>query len=81
MKKTVLILGAGTGGTTTAKELNKLVGNEDGIETLEIIVFEKEEKIIFPPYLLWLMIGNKESGKSTSKYKGFRINWNKGCNW
>jgi sulfide:quinone oxidoreductase len=73
MKKTVLILGAGTGGTTTAKELNKLVGNEDGIETLEIIVFEKEEKIIFPPYLLWLMIGKKNPDKALRSTKDLEL--------
>lgn len=73
MKKTVLILGAGTGGTTTAKELNKLVGNEDGIETLEIIVFEKEEKIIFPPYLLWLMIGKKNPEKALRSTKDLEL--------
>lgn len=73
MKKTVLVLGAGTGGTTTAKELKALVGNEDGIETLEIILFEKQEKIIFPPYLLWLMIGKKNPEKAIRNTKDLEL--------
>lgn len=77
MKKTVLILGAGTGGTTTAKELNALVGNEDGIETLEIILFEKAEHIIFPPYLLWLMVGKKNPEKAIRKTKDLEFVGNK----
>ena len=53
--------------------MKKLVGNEDNIETLEIIVFEKEEKIIFPPYLLWLMIGKKNPEKAIRRTKELEL--------
>ena len=39
MSKTILVLGAGTGGIITAKELSKKVGCN-----AKILVFEKEEK-------------------------------------
>lgn len=54
MQKTVLVLGAGTGGTVTAKELSKRAGRD-----VRIIVFEKEEKNVFAPSLLWLMVGKR----------------------
>ncbi|HZJ35139.1 MAG TPA: hypothetical protein VFD29_00785 [Gillisia sp.] len=47
MGKTILILGAGTGGIITAKELSKKTGN-----STKIILFEKEEKNVFEPSLL-----------------------------
>lgn len=55
MNKTILILGAGTGGIITAKELSKKVGNKS-----KIILFEKEEKNVFEPSLLWLMVGKRK---------------------
>ncbi|OFX18379.1 MAG: hypothetical protein A2033_14125 [Bacteroidetes bacterium GWA2_31_9] len=55
MGKTILVLGAGTGGIITAKELSKQVGS-----TAKIILIEKEEKNIFAPSLLWLMVGKRK---------------------
>jgi len=73
MKKTILILGAGTGGIITARELSKRIGNK-----ADIILFEKEEKNIFAPSLLWLMVGKRKPEqvyKQTQKIsgKGIRI--------
>lgn len=51
MKKTILILGAGTGGIITAHELIKKHTN------IKVVLFEKEEKSVFAPSLLWLMVG------------------------
>lgn len=54
--KTILILGAGTGGIMTAHELSKLThGN------VRIILFEKEQKNVFAPSLLWLMVGKRKA--------------------
>lgn len=55
MSKTILVLGAGTGGIITAKELSKKVGDK-----AKIILFEKEEKNVFAPSLLWLMVGKRK---------------------
>lgn len=61
MRKTILILGAGIGGVVTSKELsNKLAGNKGTLEGVDIILFEKEEKNIFAPSLLWLMVGKRK---------------------
>lgn len=58
--KTILILGAGTGGITTARELSRYSGNEEGITLVKILVFEKEEKSVFSPSLPWLMVGDRK---------------------
>ena len=54
MRKTILVLGAGTGGIITANELSKKVGDK-----ADILLFEKEEKNVFSPSLLWLMVGKR----------------------
>ncbi len=60
MSKTILVLGAGTGGTIIAKELSKKVGNDDEVSLVNILVFEKEVKNVFSPSLLWLMVGKRK---------------------
>ncbi|MEK6782399.1 MAG: FAD/NAD(P)-binding oxidoreductase [Bacteroidota bacterium] len=55
MSKTILVLGAGTGGVVTANELSKKVGKET-----RILIFEKEENNVFAPSLLWLMVGKRK---------------------
>ncbi|MDO9260409.1 MAG: FAD/NAD(P)-binding oxidoreductase [Flavobacteriaceae bacterium] len=55
MSQTILVLGAGTGGIITAKELSRKVGRDT-----KIILFEKEEKNVFAPSLLWLMVGKRK---------------------
>lgn len=45
MSKTILVLGAGTGGIITAKALSKKVGKDGEINPVKNFVFEKEEKM------------------------------------
>lgn len=56
MKPVILILGGGTGGLMTARFLRKKLGNN-----CRIIVFEKEERNVFAPSLLWLMVGKRKT--------------------
>lgn len=58
--KTVLVLGAGTGGIVTAREISKNSGNEEDINLVKILVFEKEEKSVFSPSLPFLMVGKRK---------------------
>ncbi len=60
MSTTILVLGAGTGGIITATELRKKAGNDGEVNPIEILVFEKEEKNVFAPSLLWLMTGKRK---------------------
>lgn len=71
MRKTILVLGAGTGGIVTAKESSK-----NGGQDVRIILIEKEEKNIFAPSLLWLMVGKRKQQQvygSTKKLAGSQI--------
>lgn len=54
--KTILILGAGTGGIITAHELIRRIPRSQR-NTIKILLFEKEENSVFAPSLLWLMVG------------------------
>jgi sulfide:quinone oxidoreductase len=68
MNKTILVLGAGTGGIITAKELSKKIGGKTNI-----LLFEKEEKNVFAPSLLWLMVGKRKPNevyRNTKKISG-----------
>lgn len=68
---TILVLGAGTGGIVTAKELAKKVDGKT-----KIIMFEKEEKNVFAPSLLWLMVGKRKPQqvyRNTNKLAGAGI--------
>jgi len=56
--KTILILGGGVGGVVTANELRKKISKEH-----KIIVFDKEQKHVFAPSLLWLMTGLRKPEK------------------
>lgn len=56
MGQTVLILGAGTGGIVTGKTLSRHAAGSD----TRIILFEKEDKNVFAPSLLWLMVGKRK---------------------
>lgn len=73
MSKTILVLGAGTGGIVTAKELSNKAGNDGEVNPVKIILFEKEEKNVFAPSLLWLMVGKRKPQqvyRSTKKLAG-----------
>ena len=63
--KTVLVLGAGTGGIVTARELSKHSGNEEDINLVKIQVFEKGETSLFSPSLPWVMVGNRKQEEVT----------------
>lgn len=63
--KTVLVLGAGTGGIVTARELSKHSGNEEDINLVKIQVFEKGESSLFSPSLPWVMVGNRKQEEVT----------------
>src|SRR5690606_6245478 len=67
--KTILVLGAGTGGIVTARELSKHSGNEDDINLVNILVFEKEERSVFSPSLPWLMVGQRKPEQIYESYK------------
>jgi sulfide:quinone oxidoreductase len=76
MSTTILVLGAGTGGIITAKELSKKVGKDREVNAVKIILFEKEEKNVFAPSLLWLMVGKRKPQqvyRSTKKLAGTGI--------
>lgn len=60
MKPTILVLGGGIGGISTARELSRKIGNEDGINLARILVFEKETRSLFAPSLTWMMVGKRE---------------------
>lgn len=71
MSKIILVLGAGTGGIITAKVLSKKIGSN-----AKILLFEKEEKNVFAPSLLWLMVGKrkpKQVYRNTKKIAGAGI--------
>ncbi|MGM1057019.1 MAG: NAD(P)/FAD-dependent oxidoreductase [Bacteroidota bacterium] len=65
--KTILVLGAGTGGIVTARELSRTSGNEEDINLVKILVFEKEETSVFAPSLPWLMVGKRKKEEVTKK--------------
>lgn len=65
--KTILVLGAGTGGIVTARELSRQSGNEEDINLVKIIVFEKEETNVFYPSLPWVMVGKRISEDITKR--------------
>ncbi len=67
--KTILVLGAGTGGIVTARELSKHSGNEDDINLVNILVFEKEERSVFAPSLPWIMVGQRKPEQIYESYK------------
>lgn len=67
--KTVLVLGAGTGGVAAAKALSRLSGNEEDIQLLKILLFEKEDRSLYSPSLPWVMVG-KSKPKEISRRIG-----------
>lgn len=65
--KTILVLGAGTGGIVAARELSRHSGNEEDINLVKILVFEKEETNVFYPSLPWVMVGKRKQEEITKK--------------
>ena len=58
MGRTVLILGAGIGGIVAAENLRKLLPRED-----RIVVIDRTSEHVFPPSLLWLMVGERQDAE------------------
>lgn len=56
MSRTVLVLGAGLGGMVAAHELRRLLPRSE-----HVILVEREERHVFPPSLLWLMVGKRDA--------------------
>ncbi len=65
--KTILVLGAGQGGIVTARELSKHSGNEEDINLVKILVFEKEETSVYSPSLPWIMVGKSKKEEITER--------------
>lgn len=54
--KTIVILGAGTGGLVAAQELRKRLPREH-----RIVLVDREAQHVFAPSLLWLMVGKRRA--------------------
>lgn len=54
MSRTALVLGAGLGGMVAAQALRRLLPRSD-----QVVLVEREEIHVFPPSLLWLMVGER----------------------
>lgn len=65
--KTILVLGAGQGGIVTARELSRHSGNEEDINLVKILVFEKEETNVYSPSLPWVMVGKSKQQEITER--------------
>ncbi|MEX0638063.1 MAG: FAD/NAD(P)-binding oxidoreductase [Burkholderiales bacterium] len=57
MSRTALVLGAGLGGMVAAHALRRLLPR-----TERVVLVEREEQHVFPPSLLWLMVGKRDAG-------------------
>ena len=56
MSRTALVLGAGLGGMVAAQTLRRLLPDED-----RVVMVEREDRHVFPPSLLWLMVGSRSA--------------------
>jgi sulfide:quinone oxidoreductase len=56
MSRTALVLGAGLGGMVAAQALRRLLPRGD-----RVVLAEREERHVFPPSLLWLMVGERSA--------------------
>jgi len=65
MTRSALVLGAGLGGLAAAQELRRLVGRGD-----RVVLIERAERHVFPPSLLWLMVGNRTLQAISRGYEG-----------
>jgi sulfide:quinone oxidoreductase len=54
VSRTALVLGAGLGGMVAAQALRRLLPHGD-----QVVLIEREESHVFPPSLLWLMVGER----------------------
>jgi sulfide:quinone oxidoreductase len=56
MNRTALVLGAGLGGMVAAQTLRRLLPREH-----RVVLVEREAQHVFPPSLLWLMVGERSA--------------------
>ena len=56
MSRTALVLGAGLGGMVAAQTLRRLLPQSD-----RVVLVEREAQHVFPPSLLWLMVGQRSA--------------------
>jgi sulfide:quinone oxidoreductase len=56
MSRTALVLGAGLGGMVAAQTLRRLLPRSD-----RVVLVEREAHHVFPPSLLWLMVGQRSA--------------------
>ncbi|MDH4174116.1 MAG: NAD(P)/FAD-dependent oxidoreductase [Betaproteobacteria bacterium] len=56
MSHIALVLGAGLGGTVAAQTLRRLLPRGE-----RVVLVEREERHVFPPSLLWLMVGERSA--------------------
>ncbi len=56
MSRIALVLGAGLGGTVAAQTLRRLLPRGH-----RVVLVEREERHVFPPSLLWLMVGERSA--------------------
>jgi len=57
MSRTALVLGAGLGGMVAAHALRRLLPRGE-----RVVLVEREAQHVFPPSLLWLMVGKRAPG-------------------
>jgi sulfide:quinone oxidoreductase len=56
MSRTVVVLGAGLGGMVAAQTLRRLLPRSN-----RVVLVEREARHVFPPSLLWLMVGQRSA--------------------
>ena len=61
------------GGIVTARELSKHSGNEEDINLVKILVFEKKESSLLSSSLPWVMVGQRKKSEITKPAKNIGI--------
>ena len=56
MQRTALVVGAGLGGIVAAQTLRRLLPKSD-----RVVLVEREAQHVFPPSLLWLLVGERDA--------------------
>lgn len=65
--KTVVVLGGGTGGITTARALRRRLAPSD-----RVVLVERSPLFRFAPSLLWVMSGSRRAGQISADIRGLR---------
>lgn len=64
MSRTALVLGAGLGGMVAAQTLRRLLPRSE-----RVVLVEREAQHVFPPSLLWLMVGQRSADAISRRCK------------